>query len=173
MVFPVALAIWAGGCAPKQAARMYAGPDLPPTETALVVVQEDRAGVMIRIEAVDGVRMPNATRELYDRDREAIVRAGPHTVRVGGWVVKAEYGREITLRTGVPADVVPFVLLAPETLTFTAEGGHDYEIQVRRAAFDSEVRQVTVPQRPIHTQNWIMHIADRKDVESKCPECPD
>jgi hypothetical protein len=86
MIFPVALAIWAGGCAEKQPVRMYAGPELPPTETSLVVVQPDRAGVMIRIEAVDGVRMPSATRELYDRDREAIVRAGLHTVRVGGWV---------------------------------------------------------------------------------------
>lgn len=173
-IFPLALAIWASGCAAKpQPIRMYAGPELPPTATSLVAVEPDRAGVMIRIEAVDGVRLPNATRQLHDRDREAIVRAGSHTVTVGGWVVEAENFRAVTFRTGFSSDYVAFVVLDPMALPFTAVGGHDYEIQVRRAAFDSTVRHVTVPERPASTQQWLPTIVDRREAEPKCPECPD
>jgi len=35
---------------------MYDGPELPRDETARIVVQPDRDGVLMRIESVDGMR---------------------------------------------------------------------------------------------------------------------
>lgn len=121
---------------------------------------------MLRIEAVDGVRMPGAEREFYDRDKGAIVRAGSHTVEVRPWAAKV--GPAITLRGGLTGELVLVLTFEPSTVSFTAEGGRDYEIQARRAPFDSSVRHVTVPQRPVHTQDWLISVVERP----QCPECP-
>jgi hypothetical protein len=52
---------------------MYDGPELPRDETARIVVQPDRDGVLMRIESVDGMRAPNVAREFHDRDEEVFV----------------------------------------------------------------------------------------------------
>lgn len=165
----LALAALLSGCGERQPARMYEGPDLPRSETSLVVVQPDQSGMMLRIEAVDGVRAPGAQREFHDRDRAVVVRAGSHTVEVRGWGVQATASAIVASSSGVDKDYLVTVTMPPRVVTVTAEGGRDYEIQFRRPAFDTNVRHADVPLRVQHTQEWLVTVVDRAEVAREQP----
>ena len=137
------LALSAFSCAGRPPARMYDGPELPRDETARIVVQPDRDGVLMRIESVDGMRAPNVAREFHDRDEEVFVRAGHHDVTVRIWA--ARIGPSVVGKDGEPEELVRIATGESRILGVTAEGGHDYEIRTWRAPFDPDARQVTVP----------------------------
>jgi hypothetical protein len=127
--------------------HVYEGPPLPRSETSLVAVQGDDNQVKLRIEAVDGRRLPGAEREFYHRDREVIVRPGPHTIEVRGWYI-VEVGPDVVLPDGERGNYILHNSAGPVVIEIIAFAGRDLEIQAQVVDFALPPSEVRPPSNP-------------------------
>jgi len=153
-----------GACAVPQAVHVYPGPPLPRGETSLLELQADANLVKLRIEAVDGVRLPGANPEFHARDRGVVLRPGPHTIEVRGWFI-ADVGSDVVLPEGERGNYVLTYTFAPRILELTTFAGRDYEIQARPIDFDTAPRNVAAPLFP--AERLLLAVVERPS----CPDC--
>jgi hypothetical protein len=155
------------GCAAGRPLHFYDGFELPRSETALVTVQSDDNLVKLRIEAVDGMRLPGAEREFHERDREVILRPGKHSLEVRGWGIRS-VGPDIELPSGVRGSEVLVISFEPQRLDFVAAAGRDYEVRVRRVPFDPSSDDVAAPLHRAAAEQWSFDIVELP----ACQACP-
>ncbi len=153
-------------CTTPQPIHCYEGAPLPRSETSLIAVQADDNVVKLRIEAVDGTRLPGAEREFHQRNRAAIVRPGPHTIEVRGWYI-ADVGPDVVLPEGDHGNLVLFYTFGPRRLEFAAFAGRDYEVRARRVDIDVPPRTVRAPLLP--GDSLLLEIVELPG----CAGCPD